>query len=110
MMLFGHSLEKILETCSKTRSFILENVGFQRQLVELEAFLVGTKKLDEETYAYGTPPLNPMARTPSDIRLEARLVEVELLIPGFCTMVSVTSLLRCKKLRSRCCFNCYLLF
>ncbi|KAL9184331.1 hypothetical protein ACHAXT_002417 [Thalassiosira profunda] len=39
MMLHGKSLEEVLIQCAKQRPFVLENVGFQRQLVELEAIV-----------------------------------------------------------------------
>lgn len=39
LMLHGKPLEEILAHCSKQRPFVLENVGFQRQIVELEAIL-----------------------------------------------------------------------
>ena len=39
MLIHGVSLETILRKCAKQRPFVLENVGFQRQLVELEAIL-----------------------------------------------------------------------
>ena len=39
LMLHGKSLEDILKHCARQRPFVLENVGFQRQLVELEAIV-----------------------------------------------------------------------
>ena len=39
MLLHGKSIEDILKHCAKQRPFILENVGFQRQIVELEAIV-----------------------------------------------------------------------
>lgn len=33
----GATLRRVLRTCSQSRPFVLENTGFQRQLVELEA-------------------------------------------------------------------------
>ena len=91
-MLYGEPLDTMLECCSKTRPFILENQGFQRQLVELEAMLQGAKnkkiRMDnEEIFLHGTPPVERIQpRTTSDLAREALLVEIELLIPGFCTM------------------------
>lgn len=35
----GQSLEQILGLCSKSRPFMLENVGFQKQLVQLESMV-----------------------------------------------------------------------
>lgn len=37
LLLSGTALEEVLERCSLCRPFVLENAGFQRQLVELEA-------------------------------------------------------------------------
>ena len=39
MLIHGMSLESILKHCARQRPFVLENVGFQRQLVELEAII-----------------------------------------------------------------------
>ena len=93
LMLFGHPLDAILQCCSKTRPFILENVGFQRQLVELEFMLKGSKmqKLRPTgpvAYLHGTLPSSPYesAESDSDADERAGLVEIELLIPGLCTM------------------------
>ena len=91
LMLFGYSLEDTLKSLSQTRSFVLENQGFQRQLVELEAMLKGphNKKVkfsnDQEVYTFGSPAKGLITRSSSsDFKLG--LVEVELLIPGLCTM------------------------
>ena len=35
----GVPLQRVLEVCAETRPFVVENVGFQRQLVELEAMM-----------------------------------------------------------------------
>jgi protein-tyrosine phosphatase len=97
MMLFGHSLDSILSSCAMSRSFILENVGFQKQLVELEALLLRTSTKEtiknhaatevREIYRYGTPMIVPVTvMTKSESDLEALSVEIELLIPGLCTM------------------------
>ena len=93
LLLYGHSLETVLQNCSQTRPWILENVGFQKQLVELEAMLA---KIDRDRhqgakrpkrYSYGTiHPLNSVTLSISQQKLEASLVEIELLIPGLCTM------------------------
>ena len=71
--------------------FVLENVGFQRQLVELEAMLQGRRnkrtKLagDQEVFTFGTPTKSlPKHSASTDLLMG--LVEVELLIPGLCTM------------------------
>lgn len=90
-MLYGYSLEETLKSLSTTRSFVLENEGFQRQLVELEAMLRGPRnkrvKLsdDNEVYTFATPPRAlPVHSESKDLAMG--LVEVELLIPGLCTM------------------------
>ena len=38
-LLSGRSLEGVLRACARERPFILENIGFQRQIIELEARL-----------------------------------------------------------------------
>ena len=97
LLLFGHPLEAALQSLSLSRPFILENIGFQRQLVELEALLQGShsKRIklqsdrggDQEIYAYATP-LSPasLMRSTTSADLDLGVVEVELLIPGLCTM------------------------
>jgi len=90
-MLFGYSLEEILKTLSKVRPFVLENEGFQRQLVELEAMLNGShnKKMriseDLEVFTFATPIHNLLKRS-SAMDLQLGVTEIELLIPGLCTM------------------------
>lgn len=90
-MLFGYSLEETLISLSKTRPFVLENEGFQRQLVELEAMLRGphNKKIkisdDQEVYTYASAPRALVPRS-SSLDFKLGLVEIELLIPGLCTM------------------------
>lgn len=94
MMLFGHTLDDMLQQLSLTRPFILENVGFQTQLVELEAILAhGAYKkqkiadgVEEKVYSYGTIAPKVIKRTESEKERMAQLVEIELLIPGLCTM------------------------
>ena len=90
-MLFGYSLEETLQGLSKTRPLVLENEGFQRQLVELEAMLRGphNKKIkiskDQEVFAYASPSRALVPRSTS-LDFKLGLVEIELLIPGLCTM------------------------
>ena len=93
LMLFGHSLEEILKSLAKERSFVLENEGFQKQLVQLEAMLQGShhRKMPlsngGEMYIYGTLPKELASqRATSSESLANGIVEVELLIPGLCTM------------------------
>ena len=89
-MIFGHSLDEILKGLSISRPFVLENVGFQRQLVELEAMLKNATKavlpgMNRVMYSYATP-LKELSRRTSSEDEAMGLVEVELLIPGLCTM------------------------
>eukprot|EP00592_Proboscia_alata_P017137 CAMPEP_0194393786 /NCGR_PEP_ID=MMETSP0174-20130528/123489_1 /TAXON_ID=216777 /ORGANISM="Proboscia alata, Strain PI-D3" /LENGTH=896 /DNA_ID=CAMNT_0039189505 /DNA_START=210 /DNA_END=2901 /DNA_ORIENTATION=+ len=104
MMLDGHRLDDILESCAKLRPFVLENVGFQRQIVELEGMLAHEAKQkaseamdgfdDRAHYHHGQRPVllnspsgrHHLERSVSEIELEKQLVEIELLIPGLCTM------------------------
>jgi len=97
LMLFGHSLEAALQSLSKSRPFVLENEGFQRQLVDLEAMLQGpcSKRIklqsdtvgDQEVYAYANPPSAvTLIRSTTSADFARGVVEVELLIPGLCTM------------------------
>ena len=86
MMLYGQKLDSILEGCAQTRPFILENVGFQRQLVELEAILKKDSRIGD-VYGHGTPP-PPLPNSPKReiSKTKDGFVEIELLIPGLCTM------------------------
>eukprot|EP00980_Cylindrotheca_fusiformis_P009794 scaffold2156_cov115-Cylindrotheca_fusiformis.AAC.19 len=86
LMLYGHSMDELLVSCSKQRPFVLENKGFQRQLVELEKLLTTTKMIDG-VYTHGTVlPRSKTPRTRQEEEREKQLVEIELLIPGLCTM------------------------
>lgn len=82
LMLGGKSLDDILKVCSEIRSFVLENVGFQRQLVELEATLgrhidsADCRQLKKQRLC--SPRHSPLTVVPH--------IEVELLVPGLCTM------------------------
>eukprot|EP00931_Biecheleriopsis_adriatica_P124079 TRINITY_DN9916_c0_g2_i2.p1 TRINITY_DN9916_c0_g2~~TRINITY_DN9916_c0_g2_i2.p1 ORF type:complete len:719 (+),score=172.28 TRINITY_DN9916_c0_g2_i2:96-2252(+) len=91
LLLHGSSLQEILEVCSKSRSFILENIGFQRQLVELEAMLSssGEAVSKRARLAAGSHPQKPKESYSAllvDAMVAAHSVEVELLVPGLCTM------------------------
>lgn len=87
LMLRGQPLEDILKTCSKCRPFILENVGFQQQLVEMEALLG-----EQLNRAHGVAEKRP--RTCGDYStghlvqalVDLFNVEIELLVPGLCAM------------------------
>ena len=134
LMLFGYSLNDMIQECSTTHPFILENVGFQQQLVELEYILkhntcsscmsyypFGPANGPVMMYEHGgsllqkAPPqqqeegenevvlvassLSPtiqtttttaapllLHRSESEADTQLGLVEIELLIPGLCTM------------------------
>ena len=53
-MLRGVSLDGILAQCSTTRPFIVENKGFQRQLVELEGKLVPPAPRGAQAHRFGS--------------------------------------------------------
>ena len=133
MMIHGKSLEDVLRHCANQRPFVLENVGFQRQLVELEAILLKLKgrdatevlrdqfsshwsqlqhaksafrqsskrvrMMDDEKgnevakiMSLTSRPLESILHTKSESDLLAGTkVEIELLIPGLCTMVSTSA-------------------
>ena len=76
----GKSLEGVLGVCAKARPFIIENRGFQRQLVELEALL----RRDRPTLPSGgeRPARKRSREAPFE---DAEHVEVELLVPGLRT-------------------------
>eukprot|EP00928_Gymnodinium_smaydae_P071806 TRINITY_DN5528_c1_g1_i1.p1 TRINITY_DN5528_c1_g1~~TRINITY_DN5528_c1_g1_i1.p1 ORF type:complete len:788 (+),score=99.90 TRINITY_DN5528_c1_g1_i1:46-2364(+) len=100
-LLDGEPLEDVLMLCAKQRSFILENIGFQRQIVELESVL---NQLSESTSEHASKRLKtnngdylnvciPRTVSFSTQSLQRSSspeatpsVEVELLVPGLCTM------------------------
>ncbi|CAK0834597.1 unnamed protein product [Prorocentrum cordatum] len=85
LMLHGQPLEYVLKNCSKCRPFILENVGFQRQLVEMEALL--KEELDRvHCPAVKKPKVDESRRHLVQALVDSCNVEVELLVPGLCTM------------------------
>lgn len=117
LLLHGMNLEKILSYCAEQRSFVLENLGFQRQIVELEAIIqkltspsateelrcrFGSHwKLLQHVNAFtqqskrvrmcGTTRRPPDTGIPSLLNsqfeiLNGTKVEVELLIPGLCSL------------------------
>ena len=85
-MCCGAPLQRVLEVCAKTRPFVVENEGFQRQLVELEAMMTrGSSSPAAE------PKCTELGRSscvsPSDPLqwLSATEVTVELVVPGLTT-------------------------
>ena len=118
LLLHGMPLERILRYCAEQRSFVLENIGFQRQIVELEAIIQKLTspgatealrcrfsshwKLLQHVNAFAQqskrarmicdmtmrPPETPpqlLSKSQYDI-LNGTKVEVELLIPGLCSL------------------------
>lgn len=106
LMLHGMTLENVLKYCAKQRPFVLENLGFQRQLVELEAIIdklmngpLTTRhheirlrysnywELIQQARSSTLATINQLkrVRTMMDGQKEST-VEIELLIPGLCTM------------------------
>ena len=99
LLIFGHDLQLALQECAVQRPFVLENKGFQQQLLELQALLpqrCTVQSLGDQypvVYDYAGPP-SPLstsqellARTASMEALQnVDWVEIELLIPGLCTM------------------------
>ena len=80
----GAPLQQVLEVCAKTRPFVVENVGFQRQLVELEAMMTRAEPAEPTR----TEPGGPSGASPSDPLqpwLSASEVTVELVVPGLTT-------------------------
>lgn len=128
LLLYGYELEDLLQSCSLTRPFIMENTGFQKQVVEFEAYLQqncarkistivqqqckrnsisDTEKsiisrqivyyeyanMDESTFDLqhqakeeASPALSPNMSIDSAEGHEPFEIEIELLIPGLCTM------------------------
>ncbi len=114
LMLHGMSLENVLQYCAQQRPFVLENLGFQRQLVELEAIidrlyngpsitrheirhrLQGYWELIQQSRSSSSlsSTINQSKRVRTSIMMGDQsnrgegitTVEIELLIPGLCTM------------------------
>jgi len=128
MILHGKPLEECLKHCADKRPFVLENIGFQRQVVELEAILRNLKSkgaairnqfrshwtlyeqankslkalqqtkriripedkdgVDTKLMTITDRPIStqiPRSKSEYDV-LAGTKVEIELLIPGLCTM------------------------
>ena len=86
-MLRGVSLDGILAQCSTTRPFIVENKGFQRQLVELEGKLVPPAPRGAQAHRFGSElmPKRPrLDESPVDDDGEEKEGHVlcELFVPG----------------------------
>lgn len=91
LLLQEEPLEQILETCAKSRPFVLVNQGFQRQLVELEALV---RRAANEAAAdkgkrrlAGLDLLEPSPKAGKRPAVDAsdsfgEFVEVELVVPG----------------------------
>ena len=109
LLLNGMPLEHILRYCAEQRSFVLENTGFQRQIVELEVIIQKLTspsatealrcrfsshwKLLQHVNAFtqqskrvrASSPERSPSKSEFDI-LNGTKVEVELLIPGLCSL------------------------
>jgi hypothetical protein len=121
MLIHGMPLETILKHCARQRPFVLENVGFQRQLVELEAIIISLTSNNSDmticnrfsshwdlvrgaaslsTYSYNNQSKRTRGNDENEIQFDERKltssqlpiltghekVEIELLIPGLCSM------------------------
>ena len=121
MLIHGMPLETILKHCARQRPFVLENVGFQRQLVELEAIIVSLTSNNSDmticnrfsshwdlvrgaaslsTYSHNYQSKRIRGNDKNEIQFDERKltssqlpiltghekVEIELLIPGLCSM------------------------
>ena len=134
LLLRGYNMDSLCKSLGKSRAFALENEGFQKQLLELEWYLLQPSKRRKKNYAsqdsmqvltmytHGDPPLqehyqqrpsidvapsydesaessnrdNDNIRVPSarsrvfsktiTTNVRKGVVEIELLIPGLCTM------------------------
>lgn len=93
LMLCGHPLDELLAHCATVRPFILENKGFQQQIVELEAFVRRTsvgEALDALFSRRGRKRLRPpdaitddeMERRRKACNGQATAVRAELRVPG----------------------------
>ena len=128
MLLHGKPLEECLKHCGEKRPFVLENIGFQRQIVELESILHKLKtqgtamknhlpsywnlyeqanksimalqqtkriRIAEDKDGFETKLMSmtdrpisthfPRSKSEYDV-VAGTKVEIELLIPGLCTM------------------------
>jgi len=70
-------LVDVLRRCAKARPFILENTGFQKQLVELELRQDGGKDI--------LGSLQPEVEALNGNDLHGNDLQVELIVPGVCT-------------------------
>ena len=89
LLLFGNKMERILPKLGEERPFVLENIGYQKQLVELEYMLQNS---DKETRHQVLGDMGNSSNQPSQSSPvipflgPLRMVEIEMLIPGLCTM------------------------
>ena len=81
-LLAGHSLRFVLTACSASRPFILENPGFQRQLVELEAAVHAAAVHAAAEGGDSKRPRLTERNEEEGSGEEESVVVVELLVPG----------------------------
>lgn len=107
LMLHGMPLGEIIPHLSRQRPFVLENVGFQQQIVELEAVLSKINASDDKVrelsrsrfkshwqqVQYAQINLHKRVRIMNEVMTKSEYdllsdskVECELLIPGLCTI------------------------
>eukprot|EP00927_Polykrikos_kofoidii_P083914 TRINITY_DN8714_c0_g2_i1.p1 TRINITY_DN8714_c0_g2~~TRINITY_DN8714_c0_g2_i1.p1 ORF type:complete len:840 (-),score=105.53 TRINITY_DN8714_c0_g2_i1:11-2359(-) len=115
LLLYEKPLQTVLERCSTSRPFALENVGFQRQLVELESLVRTSCKNNPPEHGFGAKrrwnlllfELNNAGAAQSrtkkarfdqaisthisalSTRVDGDSVVVELRVPGLCTCFDV---------------------
>lgn len=88
LMIFGYSLDDAIRECAVQRPFVLENQGFQVQLVQLEALLQTAPRITlhgRTVSLHAAPPAVSLLRKATTVD-DVPKVEIELLIPGLCTM------------------------
>eukprot|EP00927_Polykrikos_kofoidii_P049566 TRINITY_DN43612_c0_g1_i1.p1 TRINITY_DN43612_c0_g1~~TRINITY_DN43612_c0_g1_i1.p1 ORF type:complete len:800 (+),score=110.19 TRINITY_DN43612_c0_g1_i1:115-2514(+) len=106
LLIQDNTLQTVLERFATSRPFVLENVGFQRQLVELEALVKKSRKNDPPQDGFGarrrwnlllfehhgavsrssSKAVSISGSSPSP---KSEGIVVELRVPGFCTCFDV---------------------
>ncbi|KAL3913188.1 MAG: hypothetical protein SGPRY_008073 [Prymnesium sp.] len=88
----GSSLEHVLRRCCLTRPFVLENTGFQRQLIELEARCATLDRqhkrprpADGGIGGNGHGSDDGLSRGGEGLEKDKEVLQVELIVPGMRT-------------------------